>query len=145
MKQLYTQLGYIAITGNNSWTIMRPFGVRTRIGLVVIHEGFEFDKDSVVRNSPDWIPSCIHDYLYVYQRAWSGYRMSRKTADLIYRDLNEASHERYNRRRARIRYWGVRLGGYWAWNRKGKPHAIPRDVRHYYPPIACDIPAITIV
>lgn len=131
---IYENPSYIKQTGDNEWTIQRPFAVRTRFGRIVIHDGFRFDKETVVKNTPDWVPSCVHDWVYVYQRNWAGDIMSRYQADRMFFDLNAGSKDPMNRRVARRRFLGVRMFGWYAWYKPGKPHPIPPEVAHLYPP-----------
>lgn len=123
MSQLYREKGLLIQTGPRLWVPARPLAVMTVLGPVLIPAGFEFDRDSVVRDSPDWLPSIIHDWSYVFQCFLDGSSMSRLDADVIYYTLNRASKEPYNRQVAARNYWGVRRGGWVKWYLPGRPKA----------------------
>jgi hypothetical protein len=113
--------------------------VPTPHGRFLVYPGYSFDKDTIVKNSPDWVPSLIHDFLYDHRIDFVGGPVDRLTADKVYYFLNKHSLSHVNRRRARHRYYGVRAFGGWAWYARPKlcksvvrPKPIPPHALHLY-------------
>ena len=91
------------------------------IGGIVIPAGFRFDGASIPRFLRWWkdraalglVATMVHDWLYRHRGKVQGLSLSRKKVDKIfYRDM---LRDHVPKRRARIAYIGVRIGGFKAW------------------------------
>ena len=138
-RHLHKNWDHIEQTGKNEWTILSVIYVPTPYGRMLIYPGYSFDKDSVVKNLPDWVPSLVHDLAYDHRIDWSGGPVNRKQADLMYYWLNQNSICETNRKRAWLYYKGVRAGGWWAWHIRPRlfksvvrPKPIPAHARYLY-------------
>lgn len=103
------------------WKLTAPLTYRTLVlgkpRLIEVPEGFVTDFASVPRVPIVWWwvgaigqrPAVIHDYIYTYRK------FSREVADRIFREaLQVVGVNQVNRN---IMYAGVRVGGYWAYNK----------------------------
>jgi len=133
------QDSWIEQIDENLWEVLHWIQVRTQYGTVAIYPEYTFDRDSVVRNSPDWMPSLCHDFLYDHRIFKGGMLATRLQADNIYTVMNKASDCRFNRRRANVRHRGIRLFGVWAWYWRPRlyesvhrPKPLPIDFRPMY-------------
>jgi hypothetical protein len=112
----------LAVKKAKHYVLAAPFeGYSERIGVnFVIPEGFEFDGDSVPRlpviymllKNRTLIAAIVHDWMYSTGEL-GGVQVSRKTADLIFRDAMVAEGAKWYYRWPV--YMGVRLGGWWPW------------------------------
>jgi hypothetical protein len=93
------------------------------IGYVVVPEGFVTDFASVPRIPFAYMltggkassASVIHDYLYSTQG------VSRATADAVfYEAIRVEGHSRFT---ASLMWLGVRVGGWWAWDKPNVPQS----------------------
>ena len=115
----------------NRWETARIIDIPTPLGTVRIFRCFRFNRDSIVKNSPDFIPSLAHDFLCRHQIFADGSPCNRGEADRIYKYLNEQSHEWFNRVTAWHRYYGLRLLGWTCYPREPLP--IPPFAAADYP------------
>lgn len=73
------------------------------------------DGYTMVPDTPDIIPSYIHDYCYHHQKWADGSKMYRKQADRCLFDSMKYSHCKTTRILARLYYIGVRTAGWIFW------------------------------
>jgi hypothetical protein len=135
----YHEEHWLERVDDNCWQLMRWVQIVTNYGLVAVYPEYLFDKDSVVRNSPDFMPSLIHDFLYDHRMYKGGKEATRLEADRIYTEMNQRSDCRFNRRRSGIRHRGIRLFGVWAWwwrprlsKKVIRPKPLPTEHLHVY-------------
>ena len=117
---------------HKTWILPEDLGVETMHGHVTVYAGFVHDLDSVVPNLKDDTPPVVHDFGYVHRIRTDGKLLSRKQWDQIYRELNERSPNKWRRRVARHRYWGLRVFGWHAWNKRVLHDPIPFHAQHLY-------------
>lgn len=102
----------------DGWRLLHPLVYQSDVAqtTIVVPEGFETDFASVPRLPLAYLltaesahqAAVVHDYLYGTQE------VDRQTADAVFLEAMRASGE--PAWRARLMYWGVRLGGGIAWN-----------------------------
>lgn len=95
----------------------------TRFGTIIIPKGFEWDGMSWLKKiwgKQGW-PSAWHDFIYRMQpEGWT-----QEMADLVFFDLMVEAG--ISKTVARVRYLGLRLGGWYAWWRNKKRYAEDRE------------------
>lgn len=103
-----------------TWKVRNPLVCSTRFGTIVVPRGFETDGASVPRIMWRLFPpfdgdydaaAVLHDYVY---RNSLKLGFTREQADTLLRDGMVATHTARWKRCAI--YYGVRLGGWTAWN-----------------------------
>lgn len=111
-------------------TLAGPFVYESDLlGLIVVPEGFGTDLASIPQALWSVLPkvgkwdraAVVHDYLYQHGYARVGSPVTRAQADAVLREAMIAGQVA-GRRRFEI-YWGVRLGGWVAWNKYRASHA----------------------
>ena len=106
---------------NNVWQLKEPLIYRKENLKIIVPKGFIFDFASIPKLfwnifSPNGgrydRASCLHDWLYATQC------LSRKESDWIF--YLAMLDDRTPKWKAKIFYWGVRVGGSFAWNNNKK-------------------------
>lgn len=123
------------LMGVRQWEIAKDWHFEVNGEKYVIPKGFTFDGASVPKFLASWlsptgvllIGGLVHDYVYKYtvllhkNKKDTSLPMNQKKADQLFRDINieqNGFHLLNN-----LAYWGLRLGGFVAWNGHRKRNA----------------------
>jgi len=123
------------LLGVRTWEIIEDFKFRLNGTSYVIPKGFIFDGASVPKFLATWLSptgvllvgGLVHDYIYKYQALVLDtpklqVRMfNQKNADKLFRDINIEQNGFHFMNY--LAYWGLRLGGWVAWNSHRKRSA----------------------
>ena len=100
----------------DQWRLLEAYRVETPWGPVGAYRGFLYNQATVVKNLLDAVACTCHDSLYIHGINLDGVVLTRKQIDMMYRWLNERSWWWANRHLAAVRYYGVRVFGWWQYN-----------------------------
>jgi len=130
---------FLWLLGVRTWTIVKDFKYKLRGQEYVIPKGFTFDGASVPKFLASFlspvgvllIGGLIHDYAYKYAALKPADKkdplliLDQKHADKIFRDINiEVNGFHFLNYLA---YYGLRVGGFLAWNKHRKNNAKIED------------------
>ena len=132
MTTLCSSIELIPSERGRIWMNPDILRVQTMHGHITVYKGFIHDLDTFVPNLWDDLPPIVHDFGYKHRIRTDGTELSRKQWDQIYRELNERSPNPWRRQFAAHRYWGLRVGGWHAWNKRGGADPIPPSSQHLY-------------
>jgi len=131
--QYWEKNGVIMKMPGGLWKILRTMTFHTPYGDVKVPEGYIWDRDTWVKNLPDWGSSLAHDWLYQYRLMADGGLATKTLADAVYLYLNRSSHHWLNRKLAGIRDYGLRKFPITRWiakrmfNKPGRPEKVPEQ------------------
>ena len=122
------------ITGSRNWIIAKDFVFKMGGVQYVIPKGFQFDGASIPKFLHTWLSptgvllmgGLVHDYAYKYESLkkkskGANTKLTQKESDIIFRDINIENNG--FKLMNYLAYWGLRIGGFVAWNGHRKLNA----------------------